>query len=203
MSKTFIVVVGDGGKEFTLHTDVAVRSSKFFHAAMSNDWNESRQNRVTLKEPRTVNFEFYLQWLSTNEHSFLGDLALYQLAELYILGDFLDDLAFRVTMINHFVKRAVDNDVHPGSSIVTPTWERTPEGSPLRKIIVEIWIACPIKNLAARFTKPGRDFPKAFIIDCLQRIGDTQARAKVEITGDERRRMIESRRDELLKELVA
>ena len=203
MSKTFVVTVGDEEKEFILHTDVAARSSKFFRAAMSNDWKESRQNRVTLKELETVDFELYLQWLSTNEHSFLSDLNLHRLAELYILGDFLDDFAFRAAMLNHFVKKTVDGIVYPDHSIVTPTWEQTPEGSPLRKIIVELWVFSPIEILADRFTGPEKHVPKAFIVEYLRRIGDTQARAKENLTGNERRRMIESRRDELLKEILA
>lgn len=39
MSKTFIAIVGkeENNKAFTLYTDVATSSSKFFQAAMSKD----------------------------------------------------------------------------------------------------------------------------------------------------------------------
>lgn len=203
MSKTFIAVVGEEGKEFMLHTDVASRSSKFFAAATNRDWRESRQNRVNLVELEVKEFEQYLQWLSTHDHSFLDGIHFTQLARLYILGDFLDDSAFRVFILNIFVKQAVEDNVYPAHTTVILTCEQTPESSPLRKIIVEIWNTASIKSLANRLTSTEKDVPKEFIADCLHRIGDTQARANESILGYSRRRAIESRRDELLMEILA
>lgn len=149
-----------------------------------------------------VDFEYYLQWLSTNDRSFLGDLGLYSLAKLYILGGFLDDTAFRVEMLNIFVKEAIDKYIYPGARIVALAWGQTPEGSPLRKIILEIWITSSIKLLAKRFGGIDEDVPKAFIVDCLHRIGDTRARANETMTTEDRKKTLESRRDEVLQDLV-
>jgi len=201
MSKTFIAVVGEEQKEFTVYTDVAMRSSKFFQAALTRDWIESRTNRVTLKEVSAIHFENYLQWLSTNDSSHLDEFGMREAAKLYILGDFLDDSAFRITMLSLFAKDAIGNNRYPSNAIVTPAWEQTPENSPLRKIIVEIWITSSIKTMATRFAGIEKDVPKEFIVDCLHRVSETQARSTERMTNEDRKRAIESRRDEVLKEL--
>ena len=200
MRKTFLVVVGEDETEFTVHTDVASRSSKFFRAALSSGWKESLQNHVTLKNITSINFGYYLQWLSTNDHKFLVELSLLTFVQLYILGDFLDDSAFRTCLLNHFVKKAVDILICPGGAVVTAAWEQTPRDSPLRKVIVEIWITASKNELVTRFAGVHKDVPKEFIVDCLQRIGDTHARAREDMSPEDRKRAIERRRDEGLKE---
>jgi hypothetical protein len=96
MTKTFTACVGTTNKEFTLYTEIATRSSKFFQAALRRDWKESRANRVVLAEVRPGVFEGYLQWPSTGviTSSFPIDKpSAFELAELYILGGFPDDAA--------------------------------------------------------------------------------------------------------------
>jgi hypothetical protein len=86
MSKTFIAIVGKEEKKkkaFTLYTDVATHSSKFFQAALSIDPPESQHDSVTLTEVSAVEFDYYLQWLSTHDRSFLSDINSSQLAKLY------------------------------------------------------------------------------------------------------------------------
>jgi hypothetical protein len=203
MSKSFLAIVGADEKEFMLYTNVACGSSKFFHAAMNNDWRESHQNRVTLVEIDASDFEHYLQWLSTNDHSFLDDTTFHQLAKLYILGDFLDDSAFRGDMLIPFTSKAVTQNAYPDLEIIVFIWERTPERSPLRRIAVEAWITSSIERLASKFASADGEAPKAIIVDCLRRISETKPRTKESITGAARRQALESRRDEVLKDLVA
>lgn len=201
MSKTFVAAVGEDQKEFTLHTNVASRSSRFFRAAMNNDWRESQQNRVTLREIEASDFQQYLQWLSTHDRSALDDATFHQLAKLYILGDFLDDSAFRVDMLKRFTSRAITANAYPDLTIVTPVWEQTPERSPLREVIVKTWITSSIERLAEQFASADQDATKAFVADCLRRISNIKARTKESVTGESRRRVLEYRRDEVLKEL--
>ena len=169
MSKTFIAVVGEKQKEFTLYTEVACRSSKFFQAALSKGWKESLQNRVILRGVTTTHFQDYLQWLSTNDPSYLEVIPMGRAARLYIVGDYLDDSDFRIAMLKAFVRDAIDSNSYPADDIVKRVWEHTPEGSPLRKIILEIWITASIKILAKRFAESDKNVPKAFIVECLRR----------------------------------
>jgi hypothetical protein len=87
MSKTFISVIGQEKKEFMLYADIATRSLKLFEAALSKNWQESLQNRVTLKDIKVIKFESYLRWLSTCDRSFLANFGLREIAGLCILGD--------------------------------------------------------------------------------------------------------------------
>ena len=202
MSKTFIAVVGEKQKEFTLYTDVACRSSKFFQAALSKGWKESLQNRVTLREITTIHFQACLQWLSTNDPSHLEAISRGRAVDLYILGDYLDDSAFRTAMLKTFVREAIDKFQYPRDTLVTQVWESTPEGSPLRKMVLEIWITESIEKLAERFAKSDRNYPKAFIVECLRRIGETNAAANKCFSDEERKQRLQSRRDEILKDIT-
>jgi hypothetical protein len=67
-------------------------------------------------------------------------------------------------------------------------------------MVVEMWITCPIGLLAEKFARAGPDFPKAFIVDCLRRIGETNAAANENVLGEKREKILESRRDEVLKD---
>jgi hypothetical protein len=89
MSATFIVSVGNKEKEFTLHENHATRSSDFFRAAMSHDWKESREKKVVLADAKGDVFEGYLQWLSTGDITFHRNGSYSELADLYLLGDYL------------------------------------------------------------------------------------------------------------------
>lgn len=66
---------------------------------------------------------------------------------------------------------------------------------------METWITSPIERLAKQFASADQDAPKAFVADCLCEISSIKPRAKESITGDNRRRVLEYRRDEVLKEL--
>lgn len=201
MSTTFIAVVGKQKKEFTLYQSVATRSSKFFSAAMSGEWKGNQQKRVSLEEVDVSEFESYLQWLSTNDHTFLKELNMDDLTCLYILGDFLNDSAFRTVILNLLVQRAVNKNAYPGATIVAFVWEHTPETSPLRKIIVEMWTTSSIETLGERFAESDEDAPKAFIVDCVQRLAKRQD-PRVDFFGEQRKLVLEACRDEIIKEQI-
>ena len=202
MSKTFIAMVGEWEEEFTLHTDVACRSSKFFQTALDRDWKESQTNTVVLHDVKAAHFESYLQWLSTNDHSFLEEYDLVELAKLYILGDFLDDSDFRVAMLRSLAKRAIERNTRPRRKAVESIWDQTPENSPLRKMILERWATLPIESLAERFAEAGKSFPMNSIVDCLRRIGELTTVPKEGVTGEDRRRLLQFRRDTIIGELL-
>lgn len=199
MGTTFVAVIGKQKKGFTLHQSVATRSSKFFKAAMSRDWKGTQQKRVTLEEVKVSEFGSYLQGLSTNDHSFLEELHMYDLARLYILGDFLDDSAFRTVMLKSLVQKAIHDNTYPDATIVAFVWDHTPETSPLRKIVVEMWTTLSVSDLGNRFAEP--DISKVFIVDCVQHLAKKQDHM-ANIVGEQRKRVLEACRDELIKEQI-
>ena len=155
-----------------------------------------------LHDVKAAHFESYLQWLSTNDHSFLEEYDLVELAKLYILGDFLDDSDFRVAMLRSLAKRAIERNTRPRRKAVESIWDQTPENSPLRKMILEMWATLPIESLAERFAEAGKSFPMNSIVDCLRRIGELTTVPKEGVTGEDRRRLLQFRRDTIIGELL-
>ncbi|GAB7335545.1 hypothetical protein MBLNU13_g07885t1 [Cladosporium sp. NU13] len=145
MTKTFTVSVGMTRKEFTLYTSIATRSSKFFQAALSRNWQESHENRVVLAEVHPDVFEGYLQWLNTGviTSSFpISKPTTFDLIEFYILGDFLDDATFCNAVLDDLMNSAYET--WPGICSVNLAWNNTPRDSPLRALILEIWVKKPL-----------------------------------------------------------
>lgn len=169
MTKTFIVSVGATKKEFTLYTEIATRSSKFFQAALSRNWKESQENRVVLAEVHPDVFEGYLQWLNTGviTSSFpIGKPTTFDLAELYILGDFLDDATFRDAVLDDLIYSAYD--MWPGICSVNLVWDNTTRDSPLRALILEIWAEKPMPLVIEKLVREADEYPGAFMVELIE-----------------------------------
>jgi hypothetical protein len=133
MSATFIVSVGTKGKGFTLYENLATRSSDFFRAAMSRDWKESREKKVVLADAKGDVFEGYLQWLNIGDITFHRNGSYSELADLYILGDYLGVSKFRGAVLDCLVERACSTEtMAPNAILIARVWDQTRSGSPLR-----------------------------------------------------------------------
>jgi hypothetical protein len=139
MIESFIVCVGKKAKEFPVVKSIATRSSKFFEAAMSRDWKEAREKRVSLPDVEVRIFESYVQWLYTSELVTSGSSEAVDFAQLYILGDFLDDLAFRHAVLDSIMSGFLEDKRPPGGKAVQLAWDYTPSNSALRRLVKEIW----------------------------------------------------------------
>ncbi|KAK5170383.1 uncharacterized protein LTR77_004970 [Saxophila tyrrhenica] len=65
--ETIAVIVGAPEQEqiFNVHTDLLIKHSNFFRAALSNDWKESRSRRVELRDVEPEHFEVFKDFLYT------------------------------------------------------------------------------------------------------------------------------------------
>lgn len=193
MSETFIVVVGTKKKEFTLYTSIATRSSKFFQAAMSRDWKECQEKRVTLAEVEVNVFQGYLQWLNTGDITFagLGDASATTFAKFYILGDFLDDVSFRNAVLDDLMEEACAPHLVPPARTITLVWEQTPAECPLRKLILEIYATRSTDKVVQQFADPELDFPKAFIVDYIRDLVALRGISRPALTTSQRKKTLE------------
>lgn len=200
MSETFIAVVGTEKIEFTLYTSIATRSSKFFQAAMSRDWKECREKRVTLAEVDVDVFQGYLQWLNTGDIPFarFEDSSTTTCAELYILGDFLDDVSFRNAVLDDLMNVVCAFHRVPSARLITLVWEQTPADCPLRKLILEIYAAGSTDKIVQHFANPVHDFPKAFVVDYLQDLVALRGASRPSLTTQQREKALEKFRRELV-----
>jgi hypothetical protein len=183
MTKTFTVLIGTTQKEFTLHTSIATRSSNFFRAALRrNTWKEARETRIVLAEVHPAVFEGYLQWLHTGvlTSSFPIDKpSTFDLAEMYILGDFLDDKAFRNAVLDDITSSAYD--IWPGICSVNLIWDNTPGGSPLRKLILEIWAKKPMSLIVEKLLSGAHEYPGAFLAELFAHMAVSGGLGRVEV----------------------
>jgi hypothetical protein len=149
MIERFIVAVGKKAKEIPVITSIAVRSSKFFKAALEHDWKEAREKRVSLPETRVEAFEGYLQWLYTGQITFTNadpnpDPTLthhwfIQSVYFFVLGDYLDDLKFRHAVLDYVATKFVETECPPGPGIIQLVWDSTTPDSPLRRLFLDFW----------------------------------------------------------------
>ncbi|KAL1589532.1 hypothetical protein WHR41_01608 [Cladosporium halotolerans] len=139
MTETFTVSVGPTEKEFTVHKNIATRSSKYFQAALAKCWKEGCTSRVELSEHDEGCFEGYLQWLYTSEITFASKPDVgFQICRLYILGDYLGDQKFCNAVIDRAISRWINDKVALGLHAFELVWSSTPDDSPLRTLILEM-----------------------------------------------------------------
>ncbi|KAK5162935.1 uncharacterized protein LTR77_011096 [Saxophila tyrrhenica] len=148
-SNSFTVHVGTERKQYMLHTSFATKTSGFFRIAANGRWKESKDNKLTLPDVRPSTFEVYLEWLYTDKIVLLetetgrnpdgtpklrkgADTAYPQLLRLYCLAQYLLDLTFQNTVIDHLIKSVLHFKVHPGVSDVKTIWPLVPDNSPIK-----------------------------------------------------------------------
>jgi len=173
MVESFTVCVGKEAKQFVVIQSIATRSSKFFQAAISRDWKEAREKRVMLPETEIEVFEGYLQWLYTS-HITITDWKqdYFQMANLYVLGDFLDDVTFRNAILKTAMSTFLEKFQLPNAQVVRVAWERTPTNSLLRQSFSEMWSLAGFKYSINYLLKSGPEitrFPTEFVREHLER----------------------------------
>jgi hypothetical protein len=164
-------------------------------------WPEIEKNRkkkrVTLPDIQASTFEGYLQWLNTGIITFAEKPNMKELAEFYVLGDYLDDVTFRSALLDSFAERACDNDSFPTEKTIVVIWEQMPVNCPLRKLVLDIWVTRSIKSVVRRFADPTKDYPKAFITVCLEHFVKSFRLETPRLHGNERNKEIRRRRKEI------
>jgi hypothetical protein len=121
---------------------------------MTRDWKEALERRVLLPEVDPDDFEGYLQWLYTSDFAFAGAYRSVVLVELYILGDFLDDLAFRNAVLDYQMTEWVANHNVPSVEATRLAWDNTPPDSPLRHLVIVLWSSAPFEWAVTRLVGP-------------------------------------------------
>jgi len=145
------VVVGPSEQPFLVHKDIICAKSKFFAAACSERWVEGKEKKVTLPEAKASAFQSYLVWvycgkvdvtcISSEDFDYLptesGKIEAKNF-ELCFLGDAFDDIRLRNRVLENLILdiNEFNNILFP--SIVTRVWEKTPENSPVRKMMVDL-----------------------------------------------------------------
>lgn len=151
LTETIIICVGEKQKELFVHKHVLTTcSSKFLNRMLSNEWRETRENRLRLPETRPGVLEVYLHWMYTG-NIVLGptfaDADSVRRMELYLLGDYLDDMPFCEAIVEGLVdmSRGPEHKL-PSAKSVHLAWSKTNTDSPLRAVIKELFLGTAIDS---------------------------------------------------------
>ncbi|KAK3691468.1 hypothetical protein LTR37_018665 [Vermiconidia calcicola] len=142
--KTIQVLVGSEKSCFVVYKDTITRRSPFFDAACKKHWNQSEDAKpIELPDDDPEIFTDYLQTLygdkvqaedADEDHGFLA------LAKAYILADKLGDLQSANLIIDKITIHRRTTSAIPGVQSIVTAFERASESSPLRRLLVNIYI---------------------------------------------------------------
>jgi hypothetical protein len=134
---TTSILVGTEEKRFIIHNAFICPRSKFFRAACSERCSESKI--IRLPEVSADDFRLYAHWV----YNSTIDVGVEDVEEtqdnclrMYILGDVLDDYRLRNAAMELLID-SLTSTTQPSPETVWDVYERTPEGSPLRKLLVD------------------------------------------------------------------
>jgi hypothetical protein len=137
---------------FGVHEKIICASSDFFATAMSGHWKESKTRSITLKETDPAIFKIYVHWLyyqqlpvRSDQGGWVGNIEYLQLAKCYTLGDFLQDVDFKDSVLDAMKEKrsTVAKDGHnwlPFGQVIGHIYDNTVESSKARTLLVDMYV---------------------------------------------------------------
>ncbi|KAM0724081.1 hypothetical protein Q7P37_000261 [Cladosporium fusiforme] len=151
------LVVGRDEREFPVHQKRLCEHSPYFAAAAKDDWKEGQEGRIPLLCDSTLAVGLYVQWIyggriftrpgrggaEDKDKAPYSETSL--LVEGFIFGEKIQDGDFRDAVVDAIIVSINDpgkDDLvrYPSGTTVERAYEGTPEGSPLRKLMVDIYV---------------------------------------------------------------
>ena len=130
-----------------IHKNLACRDSSFFKAACKSGFREAESKEVKLPEDEPETFDNFVQWLYTGDFEKPKSESSYPDWEFffntYVLADKLGAPKFgnyiMNVMINEAETRWNEELSLPDAAAVCVAYENTPESSPLRRFLVDLY----------------------------------------------------------------
>ncbi|KAK3621713.1 hypothetical protein LTR56_022477 [Elasticomyces elasticus] len=142
-------------KRFAMHESIVRPASDFVNMALSRDWKEARERVIPLSEDEPETFTIYQTWLYTHivdAHalkSSTNSCDVYQrLFKCYILAEKLLDAIFKDCVMDAILNTLQANPLFD-ANLSNLVYENTPEGSPLRRLLCEIYVWCATERWLA------------------------------------------------------
>ncbi|KAK5710624.1 hypothetical protein LTR17_018799 [Elasticomyces elasticus] len=161
------VVVGPERECFIVHKHLICRSSAFFKAATSLEWQNNNKKSIELPDDDPKIFGAYLLSLYTTtitpqakEAADLWD----ELAMLYVLADKLRDLKTANLILEQIMTISDQHKRIAGNKTITKIYANTTDGSPLRRLVVDYQLHEPTVMPPSSAL---HDLPKHYLQDFL------------------------------------
>ncbi|GIZ49937.1 hypothetical protein CKM354_001295300 [Cercospora kikuchii] len=149
--RTVEVGAGDESQRWTIHEKLLCKDSAFFRAATKEEWTPREDGIIAMPDDDPHAFEIYVQWLyggkllvQARDMDPKKSRELRLLVESFILGEKLQDRVFQHATIDSLI--ACVNDYDQEGTVYFPAghadrvYEATPENSPLRSLIVDMFV---------------------------------------------------------------
>jgi hypothetical protein len=142
---------GPTGHAMLAHASYIARNSDFFKAALKKDWIEGQTRVIKLPEERPDIVSHYLNYAyskvlptvsdsdSTTTPNFNTEQYYELLAELYVLGECLQDHSIRTAVIESSVRSW--EHLHSITVPASIIYRGTTAGSPARRLVVDLFLA--------------------------------------------------------------
>lgn len=165
------MIIGAAGCKVYVHEKL-IRRSDFFDRALKGEWKENQTRSVLLPDEDLDTFKSYMHWLYTGNiptplGSEMSKAAPYDaLTRLYGLGERLLDGEFQDRVLDTIVVEArerigpIRRLGYPGRKAVSIIYESTPDSSPARRLMVDLYVP----HGTGRFNLDA-DFPAQFLAD--------------------------------------
>ena len=150
--KMITLLVGPDEQELVAHEEYLTGHSAFFEAALKKEWAEGQTRTIKLPEEKPDIVAYYLKFIYSKElptdctkNNSRNGKVYDVLAELYALGERLQDDEIRNVVIDEIVRFSklvarVTGGHYPLDRAITTIYESTPEGSPARRLLVELFV---------------------------------------------------------------
>lgn len=180
--ETVKIVVGTGNKQrtFSITENILVHQSGWFASICDGTWKQAGRNPIEMLDTDPAIFALFRSWILGNDIDSLRadlqdeplrDIARRELIELYVLAhktqadrfkDWLVSAAIWVQDLPYF---SIEN--------IVLIYAKLPEGSALRKLAVDSWVASSPWRLGQSDYKPFRESHAAaapdFVLDVMER----------------------------------
>ncbi|OCL08415.1 hypothetical protein AOQ84DRAFT_40631 [Glonium stellatum] len=169
------VHVGKTPDIFYVHEDLICSSSEFFRNAINGGWRKSDDRVIQLANDPPDAFGLYIQWLYTkripsgdfeNTKSLI-EQEYAQLGVAYVLGEKLQDLAFKNAIIDALIEvtdilMVSGKPCFPRPDTVRYIYEGTPGPCGVRRLLVDFFMYHGDREWAISLRL---NYPKAFLQD--------------------------------------
>ncbi|KAH4220986.1 hypothetical protein HBI06_162130 [Parastagonospora nodorum] len=158
-SQMVTIRVGDSPEyiDFIAHESFLTSRSEFFRRAMNGSWTEAESRVVKLPEDEPAIFAIYLNLEELASLEFLAFSNLItpeyeDIFRMYVLAEKLQDkgakngaLAAAVSVSE--VMDSANNSTVPAAEIANLVYKGTPEGSPGRRLVIDMYGMLPFRSL--------------------------------------------------------
>lgn len=142
------------GEKFVVHEDILRKDSSFFASACKEEWKQGQEHEIPLWGDESSVVDLYLQWIYTgrifsrpsDEGTSEGEEELDTLVGGFIFGEKVQNGDFKDAIVDAIVSSFPVTTSKkkklrpPPAQCVDKAYGGTPEGSPLRNLLVAMYV---------------------------------------------------------------